>query len=112
MKKNSCLQAALDELDAAGIRDIARAHGGKHLQLRWRVNGHGVERMYAVPATPSDHRAAANTRADIRRMLREDGLLVTAPRLVPPVPTKQPDRVALLERRVAALERTIATLTK
>jgi hypothetical protein len=110
MRNNSCLQAALDELGAARIRDIARAHGGKHLQLRWQVNGHGMQRMYALPNTPSDHRAAANTRADIRRMLREDGLLTTAPAPLPP--NKQPDRITTLERRVAALERTIAALSK
>jgi hypothetical protein len=109
MRNNSCLQAALDELDAAGIRDVARSHGGKHLQLRWRVNGHGVVRMYSLPVTPSDYRAAANCRADIRRMLREDGLLMTAPT---PRPPKQPDRITTLERRVAALERTIAALSK
>ena len=66
--RNDCLTAALQELDAAGIRDIARAYGGKHMQIRWQVNG--TERMYVLPITPSDIRAAANAPAAIRRILR------------------------------------------
>ena len=42
---------------------------GKHLQLRRRANGN--ERMYSLPVTPSDIRSI-NTRAAIRRLLRED----------------------------------------
>jgi hypothetical protein len=103
--RNDCLTAALQELDAAGVRDIARAYGGKHMQLRWQVNG--TERMYVLPMTPSDIRAAANTRADIRRILREDGLLITERR--PPAP-KTPDRITLLERRIVALEQRLAVL--
>src|SRR6516165_12229007 len=38
--RNACLDAALAELDAAGIRDYQLARGGKHLQLRWTVAGH------------------------------------------------------------------------
>jgi hypothetical protein len=72
--KNPCLEAALQELDAAGIRDVERAYGGKHLQLRWQVNGE--RRMHSMPATPSDLRSAANTRAQIRQKLRADGRLV------------------------------------
>lgn len=104
--RNDCLNAALQELSAAGVRDIARAYGGKHMQLRWQVNG--TERMYVLPITPSDVRAAANVRADIRRILREDGLLITAERR-PPAP-KTPDRITLLERRIVALEQRLAVL--
>ena len=105
--KNPCLTAALEELSAAGIRDITQSYGGKHLQLRWKVNGVG-ERMYVLPATPSDFRSAANTRGAIRRLLRADGMLTTAERR-PPAP-KAPDRVTLLERRVVALEQRLAVL--
>jgi hypothetical protein len=73
--KNPCLEAALSELAAAGIRDVERACGGKHLQLRWRVNGHAPT-MYSLPVTPSDVRSSRNTRSDVRRLLREDGLLI------------------------------------
>ena len=97
--KNECLAAALQELSAAGVRDVDRAYGGKHLQLRWRVNG--TERMYSLPITPSDFRSAANTRAQIRRILREDGMLLMAERKPP---ERMPSRIERLERRVGVLE--------
>jgi hypothetical protein len=107
-KKNECLTAALQELSAAGVRDVKRSYGGKHLQLRWTgMNGAG-ERMYSLPCTPSDIRSAANTRAEIRRILREDGMLPTAERR-PPAP-RPLDRVTVLERRVATLEQRLAVI--
>jgi hypothetical protein len=100
--KNPCLEAALRELNAAGIRDVERSYGGKHLQLRWRANGHGL-RMYSLALTPSDWRGPRNAAADIRRMLKEDGMLTSAaPK--PPPPPKPVDRISRLEARVAALE--------
>ena len=33
MKRNECLDAALNELGAAGIRDVEKSFGGKHLQI-------------------------------------------------------------------------------
>ena len=62
--RNECLAAALPELDAVGIRAVEQVRGGKHLQLRWQVNGCGL-RIYNIPVTPSDWRAAHNTRAGI-----------------------------------------------
>jgi hypothetical protein len=105
--KNECLAIALRELEAVGVRDIEQVHGSKHLQLRWRVNGRDT-RVYTLPCTPSDVRASHNVRADIRRLLREDGVQATAPK-APMI--KQPDRFTLLERRVAALERTVLSST-
>ncbi len=109
--KNECLQVALRELASAGIRDVTRAYGGKHLQLRWRVNG-SDERMYSIPVTPSDVRSPHNTRAQIRRMLRADGLLAEpAAKLV--APARQPslaERVAQLERRLAVLEKKLGSV--
>jgi hypothetical protein len=99
--KNECLEIALRELEAVGVRDIEQAHGSKHLQLRWRVNGRDT-RVYTLPCTPSDVRSSHNVRADIRRLLHEDGVQTTAPKSLV---VKQPDRFTLLERRVAALER-------
>ena len=100
--KNECFEIALRELKAVGVRDIEQARGGKHLQLRWRVNGREI-RFYTLPCTPSDIRSPQNVRADIRRLLREDGVLTTPKLLVP----KKPDRITILERRVAALERQV-----
>ena len=104
--RNPCLEAALKELDAVGIRDVERVCGGKHLQLRWqRVNGTGL-RTYVIPATPSDHRAVHNTRAGIRRLLREDGLLVTPERTDPPPRlAPKPDRLTVLEQARAGTRR-------
>jgi hypothetical protein len=102
--RNECLTAALRELEAAGVRDIEQARGSKHMQLRWRVNGHDM-RIYSMPCTPSDFRSPRNVRADIRRLLREDGVLVTPERPEPPPPARKPNRIALLEQRVAVLER-------
>lgn len=105
--KNECLEIALRELEAVGVRDIEQAHGSKHLQLRWRVNGRDT-RVYTLPCTPSDIRSSHNVRADIRRLLREDGVQMTAPKSTI---VKLPDRFTLLERRVAALERDALRLT-
>jgi hypothetical protein len=71
--RNPCLDAALAELDAVGIRDYQLARGSKHLQVRWTVAG--VLRMMTIPGSPGDWRSPANTRRDMRRLLREDGLL-------------------------------------
>lgn len=48
-------------------------HGAKHLQLRWAHNG--PPRMVTVPCTASDLRSSLNTRAEVRKLLRLDGLL-------------------------------------
>lgn len=104
--KNECLDVALQELSAAGIRDVTRSYGSKHQQVRWRVNGR--ERMYTIPVSPSDVRSAINTRTAVRRMLREDGLAITAERKPPP--PKQPDRATILERRMVSLEQQLAAL--
>jgi hypothetical protein len=72
--RNPCLDAAIAELEAVGIRSYQLAHGGKHLQLRWSVNGHPL-RMLTIAGTPGDWRAANNTRRDIRALLRLDGII-------------------------------------
>ena len=105
--KNECLEIALRALEAVGVRDIEQVHGSKHLQLRWRVNGRDT-RVYTLPCTPGDVRSSHNVRADIRRLLREDGVQ-TAARKSPVF--KQPDQFTLLERRIAALERAVLSPT-
>jgi hypothetical protein len=109
VSRNPCLDAALRELAAAGIRDVIQSHGGKHLQLRWTVNGHS-ERMYSMALTPSDVRAPQNVRAAIRRMLREDGILIEPLKANVPAPPKASHRIASLEGRVAALEQKLKAL--
>ena len=98
--RNPYLDAALTELAKAGIRDPVIARGGKHLQVRW-ATPQGEARVFAVPVTPSDWRAAENTRHGVRRILRADGML-EAPE---PRAAQQPSRIELLERRLAEVER-------
>jgi hypothetical protein len=100
--RNPCLEIALRELEAVGIRDVEQVRGGKHWQLR----------VYSLPGTPSDWRSSHNVRAEVRRMLREDGLLVTTerPESAPSSAAPKIDRVAELERRVAALEELVHTI--
>jgi hypothetical protein len=73
--RNPCIEAAVAELGAVGIRDYVVARGGKHWQLRWTFNGQ--PRMLTVPCTASDWRSPHNTRSDLRKLLRLDGLLAT-----------------------------------
>jgi hypothetical protein len=102
MNSNSCLAAAMKELAKAGVHHPEIARGAKHLQLRWTTT-RGERRVFAVPGTPSDWRSVENTRHDLRRILRDDGMLETAsPRTPPP---RQPSRIELLERRLAEIER-------
>jgi hypothetical protein len=72
--RNQCLKAAVAELEAAGVRDYQLARGGKHLQLRWSITGHSM-RLLTIPLTPSDWRSPRNTRRDVRKLLRLDGVL-------------------------------------
>jgi hypothetical protein len=103
--RNACLDAALAALKEGGVSDYQISRGGRHLQLRWQANG--ATRFYSLPATPSDWRSAPNTRADVRRMLKNDGL-ITAPEPAerPSPPPKQPS----LEQRVSKLEELVAQL--
>jgi hypothetical protein len=71
------------------------------------VNG-GALRIYSIPGTPSDVRSPLNVRADIRRLLRADGVAVRSEKTESPPPPRKTDRFTELERRVAALEQAIA----
>jgi len=53
--RNACLDAALAELDAVGIRDYQLVRGGKHLQLRWTVAGHTLRMRNSVAITPIEY---------------------------------------------------------
>jgi hypothetical protein len=106
MRDNTCLAAAIDELSLAGVRDVRHAPGGKHRQLGW-LSQDGSPRFYNVSVgPPSDSRSIANTRANIRRILKADGMLVDR---TPPAP-RQLSQIEKLEQRLAALELEVAQL--
>jgi hypothetical protein len=101
--RNRCLDAAKAELEAAGVRSYELARGGKHLQLRWSVNGHPL-RTLTLPVTASDWRSPRNTRRDARALLRLDGLLDEPPRSIAPPPRVRPapwrGQIEVLARRL------------
>lgn len=72
MISNACIDAAVAELRACNIEPTI-SHGGKHIAIEWKHNGQN--RTFTTAATPSDHRAPLNARTDVRRMLRNDGLI-------------------------------------
>ena len=75
-KRNPCLDAALAELEDAGVRNFQLVHGSKHPQLRWSINGHPL-RILTLPGTTGDWRSPRNVRRDTRALLRLDGIIET-----------------------------------
>jgi hypothetical protein len=104
-KRNPCVDVAVATLKEGGVFDPKIVPGGKHLQLRWPHKG-GVW-FYALPTTPSDWRSSLNVRSDIRKILRDDGLIKDDPA---PVEKPQPPRPPTLEQRVTRLEQLIEEL--
>ncbi len=60
---------AVAALSARGHAVDIDAHG-KHFKIFWQMDGR--KRLLVVARTPSDWRASANARANLRRILRED----------------------------------------
>jgi hypothetical protein len=110
--RNEELTAVLQELARAGVHDPVIAKGGRHLQVRWQTS-QGV-RFCVVAASGSDWRGPRNARAEVRRLLRADGLLSDErAEILEPAPpaAKSPTwktELARLERRVARLEAKLA----
>jgi len=103
MRRNPDLEAALAALDEVGIRDVVVARGARHLQVRWASNGQS--RMVVVPCTASDLRSPLNTRREVRRQLRLDGLLPESNGGAP-APSKAPcwrEQVETLSRRLSQI---------
>jgi hypothetical protein len=74
MRGNTCLTAVLAELNAAGVSYAVTR--GKH----WHVTAAELgQRAIVVAVSASDHRAALNARAFVRRMLRQSGLEIRKP---------------------------------
>jgi Rha family phage regulatory protein len=69
---NPCLDAVTDELERAGVQ-YRVDNGGKHLHVKY---GPAFQHLYVTSATPSDtRRGPLNARTDIRRHLRDFGLM-------------------------------------
>lgn len=103
------LQTALDELAAVGITP-RKTNGGKHIRLFWEHNGQ--ERNMTIPISPSDYRAAENSRSQIRRILRADGLLKEeeeATATVENLPARYTPNLALENGKVLASSLDVAT---
>ena len=70
--RNEIVDIIQRELDGYGIKSWVE-QGGKHLKVLW--NAKGQDRFYITSSTPSDNiRSKWNARADVRRMIRADGL--------------------------------------
>jgi hypothetical protein len=101
--RNECLDTAIATLREAGVFDYQIVPGSKHPQLRWQIRGQ--PRFYALPSSPLDWRSSANVRSDMRRLLRDDGLLQSIVE-----PAKPPPRAPSLAERVAKLEALVQQL--
>jgi hypothetical protein len=66
------LDMAIAELRRVGIKPV-EDRSRKHVRITWKYQGR--DRVVVVAGTPSDVRALKNNRAQVRRLLREDGLL-------------------------------------
>lgn len=73
IQRNECLAVTTRELERHGITYMVE-HGGKHLRLIWLANGRN--HRTTVPCTSSDWRSAYNARSDLRRQMREAGVIV------------------------------------
>jgi hypothetical protein len=72
MRRNEALEAAVSELERVGIRP--QIEHGKHIKLVWKHSGR--DRLVVVAHTASDwKRSALNSRGNVRRILRSDGLI-------------------------------------
>jgi hypothetical protein len=105
--RNPCLQAALDGLARVGIHHPAIARGGKHVQVRWTSRS-GSLRVFHVALTPSDWRAPENVKHDIRRILREDAMLIEPE---PRAPVRELSRLEKIEQRLRAIEQRLGIIT-
>lgn len=107
MRRNPEVDAVLTELRTFGIKHQVD-ETGKHPQVIWFHKR--KKRIVTCGKTASDHRALANNRALVRRMLREDGIDVDAgPKPAPRVTSLEkaiqtpietdttPDRLAKVE---------------
>jgi hypothetical protein len=73
MSMNPILNNAIFQLAEVGIKQPKVWKGGKHYRISWEHQGE--YRTLTVPLSPGDHRSARNNSAQLKRILRSDGLL-------------------------------------
>lgn len=73
-RKLETLDKVKQQLAACGITPTMRYGKGGHMILNWSVNGK-PPRMYVLASSTRHKDAGRQALADIRRMLRQDGLL-------------------------------------
>ena len=100
---NPCIAAAKRLLAEVGIRDYLIVPGGKHPQLRFSINGANVVHVFSLSGTPSDWRSAENTKSDLKKFLRNIGVLVPEPKPELPPPRKL-NCTDELERKISKLK--------
>ena len=101
--RNEVLSAILDELRLAGVKPTVTS-GSKHWQVWW-AGPDGQPRIVGAAVTPSDRRAPYQARAEVRRILRGDGML-NEPEARPAPREAQP--IEKLEHRIARTKRILA----
>lgn len=77
MSMNPILNHAIFQLAEVGIRKPKVWKGGKHYRISWEH--HGEYRTLTVPLSPGDYRSQKNNAAQLKRILRADGLLKKEP---------------------------------
>lgn len=111
MKPNEHRQLLMRELTNVGIKPSWEVTGANHIRIMWRYPN-GQPDSLIVAATPSDHRSTLNSRARIRRKLKDFGILnnpTPVGALSKAMSLPDPDQLSLLER-VDLLERDVAAL--
>src|SRR5262249_10892701 len=67
----------LAELRRYGLKPSVEPTGGGHQKIMWTLPGTTIRRSYVTPSEhgTEDPRARLNARAEVRRMIRADGVL-------------------------------------
>jgi hypothetical protein len=125
MAREDALHVISSEFKLWGVKFQKRDLGSGHIELRWQVTPDKEVRRHVVPKTGSDHRGPLNSRAQVRRLFQQDGLvlkeILAQPRKKPalqralevpePVETDA-DQVRLMRGEIADLTDAVFRLTR
>ncbi|MHC2277344.1 hypothetical protein ACVME8_003955 [Bradyrhizobium diazoefficiens] len=110
----------LNELKLHGVKGLTRDTNGGHIEIAWQVVPEKEVRRVFVAKTASDWRARMNTRAEVRKLLRADNVVLKAQNEKPQKPKPlakalelpQPDTVVPMPDQMKALRGELADLTE